>query len=179
MSHPHPHTASHGEHRNGKDEHGHGHDSHGHHGHDHDSHGHDGHGHGHGHGEASGRGLTGVVARVVHGLRPHSHEPGDQVDAALEASAAGMRVLWVSLGILAATAAVQAVVAGVSGSVALLGDTLHNAADALTVVPLGIAFAVGRRPATRRYTYGFGRAEDLAGTEHPRRGAQGLLHLVH
>ena len=50
-----------------------------------------------------------------------------------------------------------------SGSVALLGDTLHNAADALTAVPLGIAFLLGRRPPTRRYTYGYGRAEDLAG----------------
>jgi divalent metal cation (Fe/Co/Zn/Cd) transporter len=47
--------------------------------------------------------------------------------------------------------------------VALLGDTLHNAADALTAVPLGIAFVVGRRPPTRRYTYGYGGAEDLAG----------------
>ncbi|WP_243710908.1 cation diffusion facilitator family transporter [Actinomadura sp. KC216] len=46
---------------------------------------------------------------------------------------------------------------------ALLGDTLHNAADALTAVPLGIAFILGRRPPTRRYTYGYGRAEDLAG----------------
>ena len=50
-----------------------------------------------------------------------------------------------------------------SGSVALLGDTLHNVADALTAVPLGIAFLLGRRAATRRYTYGYGRAEDLAG----------------
>jgi cation diffusion facilitator family transporter len=50
-----------------------------------------------------------------------------------------------------------------SGSVALLGDTLHNAADALTAVPLGIAFIIGRRPPNRRYTYGYGRAEDLAG----------------
>ncbi len=50
-----------------------------------------------------------------------------------------------------------------SGSVALLGDTLHNAADALTAVPLGIAFLLGRRLPTRRYTYGYGRAEDLAG----------------
>ena len=50
-----------------------------------------------------------------------------------------------------------------SGSVALLGDTLHNAADALTAVPLAVAFVLGRRPPTRRYTYGYGRAEDLAG----------------
>src|SRR5277367_2135552 len=74
-----------------------------------------------------------------------------------------MRVLWVSLAILAGTAAVQAAVAAISGSVALLGDTLHNAADALTAVPLAVAFVVGRRPPTRRYTYGYGRAEDLAG----------------
>lgn len=51
----------------------------------------------------------------------------------------------------------------VSGSVALLGDTVHNAADTLTAVPLGIAFVLGRRAATRRFTYGYGRAEDLAG----------------
>jgi cation diffusion facilitator family transporter len=81
----------------------------------------------------------------------------------MEASSAGMRALWLSLGVLGATAVVQAVVVALSGSVALLGDTLHNAADALTAVPLGIAFIAGRRPATRRYTYGYGRAEDLAG----------------
>jgi cation diffusion facilitator family transporter len=81
----------------------------------------------------------------------------------MEASAAGMRALWVSLAVLAATAGLQAVVVAVSGSVALLGDTLHNAADALTAVPLGIAFLLGRRPPSRRYTYGYGRAEDLAG----------------
>ncbi len=81
----------------------------------------------------------------------------------MEASAEGMRALWISLAALGGTALLQAVVVAVSGSVALLGDTLHNAADALTAVPLGIAFLVGRRPANRRYTYGYGRAEDLAG----------------
>ena len=50
-----------------------------------------------------------------------------------------------------------------SGSVALLGDALHNVADALTAVPLLIAFRLALRPATKRYTYGYGRAEDLAG----------------
>ena len=50
-----------------------------------------------------------------------------------------------------------------TGSVGLLGDTLHNLADALTAVPLGVAFLLGRRPPNRRYTYGYGRAEDLAG----------------
>ena len=81
----------------------------------------------------------------------------------MEASAQGMRALWISLAVLAATALVQAAVVAVSGSVALLGDTLHNAADALTAVPLGIAFLAGRRRPNRRYTYGYGRAEDLAG----------------
>ena len=51
----------------------------------------------------------------------------------------------------------------ISGSVGLLADTIHNFGDALTAVPLWIAFAVGRRAATRRYTYGYGRAEDVAG----------------
>jgi cation diffusion facilitator family transporter len=81
----------------------------------------------------------------------------------MEASTEGMRALWISFGALVATAALQAAVVVISGSVALLGDTLHNAADALTAVPLAVAFVVGRRAATRRYTYGYGRAEDLAG----------------
>ena len=81
----------------------------------------------------------------------------------MEASAEGMRALRISLAVLAGTAVLQAVVVAVSGSVALLGDTPHNAADALTAVPLAIAFVVGRRPPTRRYTYGYDRAEDLAG----------------
>jgi divalent metal cation (Fe/Co/Zn/Cd) transporter len=48
--------------------------------------------------------------------------------------------------------------------VALLGDTLHNAADALTAVPLGVAFILGRRPPTRRYTYGYGRGRTWPGS---------------
>jgi cation diffusion facilitator family transporter len=81
----------------------------------------------------------------------------------MEASAQGMRTLWISLAGLGTTAVLQAIVVALSGSVALLGDSIHNAADALTAVPLGIAFLAGRRAATRRFTYGFGRAEDLAG----------------
>jgi cation diffusion facilitator family transporter len=81
----------------------------------------------------------------------------------MEASRAGMRALWISLAVLGVTAAFQAVVVVSSGSVALLSDTLHNIADALTAVPIGIAFLLGRRPATRRFTYGYGRAEDVAG----------------
>ena len=106
---------------------------------------------------------SGLLARLRHLLRPHSHDSGDQVDAAMEASAQGMRTLWISLAVLGVTALIQAAVTAASGSVALLGDTLHNAADALTAVPLGVAFFAGRCPPTRRYTYGYGRAEDLAG----------------
>ncbi len=61
------------------------------------------------------------------------------------------------------TAVLQALVVAFSGSVGLLADTIHNFADALTSIPLWIAFVVGRRAATRRYTYGYGRAEDVAG----------------
>ncbi len=93
----------------------------------------------------------------------HSHDAADQVDEVLEADVDGRRALLISLGGLAATAAIQSVVVVLSGSVALLGDTLHNVADALTAVPLLIAFRLARRPATKRYTYGYGRAEDLGG----------------
>jgi divalent metal cation (Fe/Co/Zn/Cd) transporter len=93
----------------------------------------------------------------------HSHHAADQVDTALEADQDGRRALWLSLAGLAVTAGVQAAVVVLSGSVALLGDTLHNVADALTAVPLLVAFRLARRPANNRYTYGYGRAEDLAG----------------
>src|SRR6185369_7571165 len=124
----------------------------------------DGHGHpypagSHDHGGRSGRWWH-VLSHVA---RPHSHDVADRVDSALEASADGIRTLWISFGVLAVTTVVQVVVVVLSGSVALLGDTVHNFADALTALPIGVAFVLGRRGATRRYTYGFGRAEDLAG----------------
>jgi cation diffusion facilitator family transporter len=94
---------------------------------------------------------------------PHSHDTADSVDSALEASADGIRAVKISLAALGATAIAQAVVVVLTGSVALLADTIHNFSDALTAVPLWIAFVLGRRAASRRYTYGYGRAEDLAG----------------
>lgn len=110
-----------------------------------------------------GHGPHRPLGRLRHLLTPHSHETAGRVDPALESSARGLRTLWVSLAVLGVTALAQAAVVVVSGSVALLGDTVHNTADALTAVPLGIAFVLGRRAATRRFTYGYGRAEDLAG----------------
>ncbi|MGD9531906.1 cation diffusion facilitator family transporter [Pseudonocardia sp.] len=125
--------------------------------------GHAGRGHGHPHGHPPVRRARRAWHAVTHLLTPHSHDTADRVDPAMAASAAGMRALWISLAVLGVTAAAQAAVVVASGSVALLSDTLHNVADALTAVPVGIAFLLGRRPATRRFTYGFGRAEDVAG----------------
>jgi cation diffusion facilitator family transporter len=96
-------------------------------------------------------------------LGGHSHDAADQGDESLETSEDGCRALLISLGVLAVTAAIQAFVVVLSGSVALQGDTPHNVADALTAVPLLIAFRLATRAPTKRYTYGYGRAEDLAG----------------
>ncbi len=144
------------------------------------------HQHGHHHPPDHGHG-HGWWHRLAHLVTPHSHDSADKVDPAMETSRDGIRALWISLAVLGVTAAVQAVVVVLSGSVALLGDTLHNVADALTAVPLGIAFLLGRRAATRRYTYGFGRAEDLAGivivgiiaASAALAGYQAIQHLLH
>lgn len=93
----------------------------------------------------------------------HGHHHGADVDAALEGSASGIRTVKVSLVALAATAGAQVAIVAISGSVALLADTVHNATDALTAIPLWIAFVLGRRPPSKRYSYGYERAEDLAG----------------
>jgi cation diffusion facilitator family transporter len=128
--------------------------------HQHDGHGHD-HRHPHDHGHTRRFSSLGAVIREL--CAPHSHDAADSIDGALESSAAGIRAVKLSLVALLATAVAQMVIVAISGSVALLADTIHNVADALTAVPLWVAFALGTRPATRRYTYGFGRAEDLAG----------------
>jgi cation diffusion facilitator family transporter len=121
-----------------------------------------GHGHGHGH-ETS----TGIFARLRSGLAhivtPHTHDPADAVDDAARASSEGIRAVKISLAVLGVTAFAQLAVVLLTVSVALLADTIHNFSDALTAIPLWIAFVIGRRGPTRRYTYGFGRAEDLAG----------------
>lgn len=117
---------------------------------------HDHHEHDHGH--------PGGVRGVLQGLfAPHSHDSADSVDSALEASTQGIRAVKISLIVMAATAMLQLLVVLFSGSVALLADTVHNFSDALTAVPLWIAFLLSRRVASRRYTYGYGRVEDLAG----------------
>ncbi|MBI3750747.1 MAG: cation transporter [Chloroflexi bacterium] len=126
------------------------------------------HGHAHGPGSvADGRGHEhdhpGRLRRIVELFAGHSHDPGDSIDDALTSDRRGIRALKVSLVGLGLTAVGQLAVVLVSGSVALLADTIHNFSDALTAIPLWIAFALGARAATRRYTFGYRRAEDLAG----------------
>jgi cation diffusion facilitator family transporter len=143
--------------------HGHGHSDHGHgaDGHDHHGNGPD-HGHGHSdhaHGPAR-RGFLGFLRSLA---VPHSHDAADSIDSALVTSARGIRAVKISLVILLSTATLQLLLVLVTGSVALLADTIHNFADGITSIPLWIAFVLGRRAATRRFTYGYRRAEDLAG----------------
>jgi cation diffusion facilitator family transporter len=121
---------------------------------DHPGHDHDRHAHDHAHG------LKGAIREI---FAPHSHDAADSIDTALESSERGIRAVKISFVALMVTSMVQLVVIIASGSVALLADTIHNFSDALTAIPLFIAFRLARRAPTRRYTYGYGRAEDLAG----------------
>jgi cation diffusion facilitator family transporter len=119
---------------------------HDHHDHDHD---HDHHG-----------GLVDRLRRVF----AHSHDHSHEHDRPLaDTGAAGVRASKISLVGLGITAILQAVVVVFTGSVALLSDTLHNVTDALTAIPLWIAFSLSRKASSRKYTFGLGRAEDLAG----------------
>lgn len=105
------------------------------------------------------------------GRQPHEH--GNQhnthnyshgaIDPAIFTTERGMwAVKWSFLGLLA-TALFQIVVVLLSGSVALFADTIHNVGDAATAIPLWVAFRLARLKPSRRFSYGYGRAEDLAG----------------
>ncbi|MBV1705777.1 MAG: cation diffusion facilitator family transporter [Hyphomicrobiales bacterium] len=107
-------------------------------------HSHDDHAHGHGH---------------DHG---HDHSHGG-ADALLTTSERGIFALKWSFIIMAGVGVIESVIVLLSGSVALFADMIHNFADATTAIPLWIAFRLARRPATKTFTYGLGRAEDLAG----------------
>jgi len=91
-------------------------------------------------------------ATAEHAGPGHAHGHGHShglVDRSITRSRAGLRVVLVSLAILAATAAVQAAIYVATGSIALLADLVHNAGDALTAVPLGAAFLL-RSPRAER-----------------------------
>ena len=102
----------------------------------------------------------GVLVGHHHDSHPHTH---GVVDRHLMTTERGLHALKWSFAVLAIGAALQAGVVMMSGSVALLADAIHNGADAATAIPLGIAFVLMRRKATERFTYGYGRVEDLAG----------------
>lgn len=149
--HPHPHDHSHADGR--PHDHGHSHD----HG---DGHSHD---HGDGHSHSHGTGIVGWFQTIFH-WHGHSHQQSEMAtDQALVDNKEGVRVLWISLGALLLTSLLQIFIVWLSGSVALLADTMHNIGDGLNSIPLLIALYLARRVATRRYTYGFGKAEDVAG----------------
>ncbi len=112
-------------------------------------------------------GIIGTIGAALHlpGFG-HSHDHGYTSlasDSALHDNELGIRTVWLALLVLGITTVLQVLIYLVSGSVALLADTVHNLGDALNSIPLLVAFYLARRVATRRYTYGFGRAEDIAG----------------
>jgi len=92
----------------------------------------------------------------------HGHSHG-AVDGEILASARGIWATKISLAALLATAVLQLVIYAFTGSVALLADTIHNFGDAATAIPLWAAFTLSRKLPTKRFNYGYGRAEDLAG----------------
>ena len=112
--------------------------------------------------DRSGHGPERLWHRLSH-LLSHDHDHGSDSHVVLDAGAEGIRATKISLVGLGLTALLQAIVVVISGSVALASDTLHNLGDALTAIPLWIAFSLGRRSPTRSYTYGYHRAEDVAG----------------
>jgi cation diffusion facilitator family transporter len=95
-----------------------------------------------------------------HGGHGHTH---GAVDPSIATSERGIWAVKWSLVALFVTALLQLGVVILSGSVALLSDTIHNFGDAATAVPLWIAFALTRLGTSRRFPFGYGRVEDLAG----------------
>jgi cation diffusion facilitator family transporter len=126
--------------------------------HEADAHDHD---HSQHHGHTHETGLRGFFAGIFH---PHTHDHSDlAADRAFADNQAGIRTVWLALAALTITSVLQLAIVFASGSVALLADTAHNIGDGLNSIPLLIAFYLARKVATRRYTYGYGRAEDIAG----------------
>lgn len=142
----HDHDAQHGDHRHDAHEH----DAHEHGEHEHDEHTHD-------------AGVWGWLTAIFHS-HDHSHDHSAlATDQSFLDNQAGIRTVWIALGLLLLTTLLQILIFWLSGSVALLADTAHNLVDALNSLPLLIAFYLARRAPTRRYNYGFGKAEDVAG----------------
>ncbi|MBZ0285360.1 MAG: cation diffusion facilitator family transporter [Anaerolineae bacterium] len=134
-------------------------DVHVHHDHHHD------HDHNHDHHHHEGGNLLTTIAAALH-LPGYTHEhsyTGLAGDSAMQDNQLGIRTVKYALLALGITTVLQVIIYIASGSVALLADTVHNLGDALNSIPLWIAFVLARRPPNKRYTYGYGRAEDVAG----------------
>jgi cation diffusion facilitator family transporter len=121
-------------------------------------------GHHHDHGRLfHNQGWWSHLAAIFH-LHEHDQHHGELAsDQAFIDNEDGIRTVWLALAALTLTSIVQIVIVVWSGSIALFADTIHNIGDGLNSIPLLMAFYLARRAATRRYTYGFARAEDIAG----------------
>ena len=106
---------------------------------------------GHDHGEDS------------HGGRSHEGHSHGVIDPSIATSERGLWATKWSGIILVAIALIELAVFAATGSTALLADLIHNFGDAATVIPLWIAFAMARRRPSAGFSFGYGRAEDLAG----------------
>jgi cation diffusion facilitator family transporter len=106
---------------------------------------------------------SGMWGRLRHAVTPHSHDANAAIQSAEESSGAGIRAAWIGLAGMGVTAILQMFIVAISGSIALLADTLHNVGHAVTTIPLIIAFRIGQRAASKSFGYGYRRAEDLVG----------------
>ncbi len=152
---------------------GHSHEDEQPHGHDHpnekeppkkDGHEHEAHGHDHPHKENAHK-----KDDHEHGAHGHDHSGGAHghthgtIDPSIISTQRGLwAIKWSFIGLFITTL-LQLAVVYFSNSIALLADTIHNLGDACTAIPLGIAFILGKRKPSKRFTYGYGRVEDLAG----------------
>ena len=122
------------------------------------------HAHDHNHDDHAHSHESGIWGKITHLF--HFHGYHDQSQAANDptmATTQGIRTVWLALIGLIITTSVQAIVVAMSHSTALLADMVHNLGDTVNEIPLLLAFYLARRVATNRYTYGYGKAEDIAG----------------
>lgn len=140
----HDHTHDHGH------PHDHTYDHHHHHHHEHDHH---------------RSNIWRAIAQALHlpGFT-HAHDPSTLTrELVASDNDLAIRTVWLALLALGLTTVIQIIIVLASGSVALLADTVHNFGDALNSLPLLLAFYLARRRPNKRYTYGYQRAEDVAG----------------
>lgn len=108
--------------------------------------------------------MSGILKFWKRGHQSSAHDHAhDVIHPSIVTSQRGIWAIKWSFVFLMVTALFQVVVVLLSNSVALLADTIHNFGDAMTALPLWIAFTLARWKPSQRFTYGYGRVEDLAG----------------